>query len=150
MIARFRDTDDPVLHTHLLRALAYQTDERAVQRNFELILDPSFPGHDAAELLRRLSQKADNRELVFDWMVANWDRLVERLPSSQVRWLPWRASAFCSLTDHARVEAFFAPRMQGHPGGLRSLEQVLEDIALCAAIADAQRPGAIEVLSRAD
>jgi len=150
LVEGLRTTEDPVLRTHLLRALAYQTDEATVRRAFALILDPTFPGHQASELLRRLSQKADNQEIIFAWLMANWDAVLERLPPSHARWLPWRVSAFCATADHARVAAFFAPRMAGQTGGTQVLEEVLEKIALCAAIADAQRPGAVEAIAAGD
>ncbi len=146
LVERLRGEEDPALREHLMRALAFQTDPATLRRVWALILDPAFPKRDASELLRRQSHRADNQAAIFDWIVAHYDELAERLPRSHRAWLPWRSSGFCSLADRDRVEAFYRPFAEGPDGNLRTLENVIEGIELCAAIADAQRADALATL----
>jgi len=146
LIERLQRSDDPVLREHIVRALGYQSERAIVERVWALILDPTVPRPDASELFRRQAQRVANRELLFDWMVANYDALIERLPRSHRAWLPWRASAFCDAPSRDRVAAFFAGRVEAHQGGPRALENVLEKIELCTAIAQAQRADAVAAL----
>jgi hypothetical protein len=115
-----------------------------------LILDPTFSRRDASQLFRRQSQRVANREILFDWMVAHYDALLERLPRSHAAWLPWRASAFCDQESRDRIESFFAGRIEAHEGGPRTLANVLEMVEICTAFVQAQRANAIETITTGD
>ncbi|MEM7226201.1 MAG: M1 family metallopeptidase [Pseudomonadota bacterium] len=147
LIARLQDSDDAVLRNHILRALAFQTNPALVQRVWELILDPDFPRRDASRLLRHQGDRADNREVLFDWIVANHEAITQRLPRSHLAWLPWRAWTFCDLNSRDRVEAFFGPHAAEHQGGPRALANVLEAIEICAAVQQAQRADAVQAVA---
>lgn len=146
LIALRRKTDDAVLREHIIRALGYQTDRAMLERAWQLILEPSFPRRDAGQLLRRLGHRVDNREVLFAWMVENYDALIERLPRGYRAWVVWRTSAFCDSASRDRVEDFFADRVQPHRGGPRALENVLEYIEICTEFVQAQRPDAVRTL----
>ena len=51
-----------------------------------------------------------------------------------------RIAAFMMMAD------LFADRIQAHQDGPRALANVLEVIEICAAVAEAQRAGAVEAL----
>ncbi len=147
LIARLARARNSTLRSHLIGVLGFQRDGDVVKRVSDLILDPSLSKRDASDLLRRQSRMSANREVVFNWIVAHYDELLERLPRSHRKWLPWRASAFCSNQDRDRVEAFFAERIGRHSGGPRVLANVLEAIEICAAVVAAQRADAVAALT---
>lgn len=138
LIGILRETKDSVLRAHIIQALGYQTERVLVEKVWQHILDPDTPEWIASELLRRQSNRVDNREAVFDWIVKHYGQLPDRLSQRRMRWLPWRSSAFCSNEDRDRVEAFFSRHAKEQDGGKRALRNVLEYIEICAAVASVQ------------
>ena len=138
LIARLRTTNDPVLRNHLIQTIGYQTDPALTERVWQLILDPSLPGWQASQILRRQGRMADTSKVRLDWMIANYDEIVERLPRGHAAWLPWRVQGLCDRESRDRAEAFFAPHAAEHRGGPKALANVLEAIELCSAFAEAQ------------
>ena len=150
LIGWLAESDDAVLRRHIIRALAYQTDRPIVERVWELILNPAFSRREAGQLLRRQGDQVDNREVLFDWMVENYDEIVARLPRSHRAWLPWRAWTFCDRASRDRVEAFYKDRVAAHQGGPRALANVLEAIEICAAVAQGQGADVLEAIAARD
>ena len=148
LIETLRETDDPLIREHVIRALGYQTDQATLERVWKHILDPKTPEWIASSLLRRQSGRVDNREAIFEWITAHYDLLPERLSERRMRWLPWRSAYFCTKRDRDRVEAFYAERSKEHQGGERVLRNVLEQIEICAAVAQAQAADTAAVLGR--
>ncbi len=146
MIERLRTSDDAVLRNNLIAALGMQTDPVLAARVRTLVLDTETPGHIASQLLRRQARRVDNGEALLDWITENYDALLAKLPRRHRAWVVWRHSALCSKTARDRVQAFYVDRVQQHPGAPRALENVLEQIEICAATVTAQRAGALKVL----
>ncbi len=138
LIEVLRETEDGVLRAHIIQALGYQTERALLERVWQHILDPDTPEWIASELLRRQSNRVDNREAVFDWIVTHYDQLPDRLSHRRMRWLPWRSSAFCSTEGRDRVEAFYSRHAREQDGGKRALRNVLEYIEICAGVAKVQ------------
>lgn len=147
MIQHMKTTRTSVLRQHIVRALSHSTDPQVIERVWGLILDPETSKYDAGQLLRSQSQKADNAAALFDWMIANYDAILQRIPRSNHRWMPWRASAFCDSANRSRVEAFFSDPAKLKTSGPKVLQSVLEHIDLCIAFAQAQRPGALDAIA---
>ena len=83
-------------------------------------------------------------------MVANYDKLLARLPSRLGNHagseLPLVGGAFCDESGYAEVESFFKERVKSMPGAELSLAQVLEKIQLCGPRRAAQRPEVVKFL----
>ena len=148
LISQMKTTQNSVLRQHIIRALGHNSDPLIVKRVWSLIMDPEISKYDASQLLYRQSQKTDNMTVLFDWMTANYDAVLKRIPSSNHRWMPWRASGFCDSKNRERVSAFFSGPGKPKYSGPKVLQSVLEQIDLCIAFAQAQRPGALEAMAR--
>ena len=150
LIKHLYEKRDPVMHTHILRALAHSTDPIVIRRVRSLILDdPNVSGRDASQLLRRHADKADNRASLFEWIVANYSVIRKRIPHSHVKWLPWRAQGTCDRDSLKRVEAFLTMPDKADHIDRQVVANVLEEVRLCIAMAEAQRPSALKVLDAA-
>ena len=150
LVKHFNEKRDPVMHTHILHALAHSTDPEVIRRVRSLILDdPNVSGRDASQLLRRHAEKADNRASLFDWIVANYNAIRKRIPHSHVKWLPWRAQGTCDRDSLKRVEAFLTMPDKSDHIDRQVVANVLEEVRLCIAIAEAQLPSALKVLDDA-
>jgi hypothetical protein len=57
--------------------------------------------------------------------------------------MPWLAASFCDAERISAVETFLEPRIHRIAGGPRNLAASLESIRLCAALVEAQQPGAV-------
>jgi alanyl aminopeptidase len=124
---------DPRLRANMLQALASTKDPALSDRALELVFHERL---DVAELTTGIFVQAsqrETRERAFSFVTSRWDDITKRLPAS---WRPGLATAFdgsCSVDDAARLNAFFAPKVDEVAGLERALAQALETIRLCAA-----------------
>jgi hypothetical protein len=110
-------------------------------------------GIDARELQTFfLNPIPENREIVWQFIEQNFDRLNSTFPSARgipfASILPGAAAGFCDTSHRNQVTVFFEPRVQSLEGGARNLANTLERIDLCAARADVVGPAVREVLER--
>ena len=148
LAAVMRETDDPELRSHAIRALAWQTDPVLASWVRDLIMDPETSPFHASQLLRFQGRRADNSKAILDWLTDHYDSYAARIPRSHIAWLPWRVSGLCDRADRDRAAAFFETRVQDHRGGPRALANVLEAIDICIATSAGQRDSALLALSR--
>jgi hypothetical protein len=80
------------------------------------------------------------RERAWLWLTEHFDALSARLGASQVGYVPWLASSFCSEEAATEVKRFFAHRVDSLPGGPRNLAGSIEAISLCAEKANLHGP----------
>jgi alanyl aminopeptidase len=132
-------TGDALLRSQLLRGLGSVTEPQLAERARALALDPRVRLNELAIPLHAQMDQPETRDAAFDFVEAHWDELVARLGAAGAGRLVGLGAAFCAEDDARRVEAFFAPRVQGLGGGPRELAGTLERIRLCAAQVEAQR-----------
>ncbi len=123
---------------NLLSALGSFRNPTLARASVELLLSNDFDPREAFyPLLFGPLAYADTRDVPFDFIRANLDKLLARLPrevgGDYAASLPLVGNAFCDASHRAAVEAFFGPRIGQYTGGPRNLENVLEEIDLCTA-----------------
>ena len=119
----------------LLGAMAAARDPKLVARNFEVALSDAFDPRESMTLVWGGLNDPKNRQTTYDFVKANYDKLLARQPRQWGASLVGVGSAFCDAEHKADVESFFTERNARLPGGPRLLAQTLESITLC----DAQR-----------
>ncbi len=134
---------DRPLHNSFLGALGNSTDPVIVGRVREHMLDPDTPTEDVLALFRRQTRRSDNAQSTLKWITEHYDQLLDILPASQHPWLAWRVARSCDLEARDRIKSFFEPRVAKLAGAPRALKNVLENVSLCVALKEAQRPGVI-------
>lgn len=129
LVARLKDTDDPVLRFAFVDAIGGANDPALAQR---LALDDAIRGDDYLTLLGSMF-RAEQAERNWQWLSANVDALLDRAPTFERNVVIYAAASYCSTERADEVAALFEPRLGRIDGGRRTLDQVLERINLCAA-----------------
>jgi alanyl aminopeptidase len=132
--------------TRLLGALAAFPDPALVREALGLFLSGDFDPREADGILFSAGAWDESRQVLWEFVKANYDAIVARLPREATGVMPYFASSFCDAEHRRDVETFFKDRAAKLPGGPRNLAQTLEAIDLCVASKAAQQPGVREFL----
>jgi len=133
----------------LLSALGLFPQPELAQEGFALVLTDEFDLRESEYILLWASREQRSRDLAFDFVRKNWDKIAARVPRSMFEFgaiLPNVAEGYCDEQHRREVSDFFTGRSTVFPGGPRILAQQLEQIDLCIAYKKAQQPSVIEFL----
>ena len=125
----------------LYGALADFRDPALLEEAIALSLAPGADFRESSVILTAAAKDPDARPFVWDFLKANFDTVVAKMPREATGVLPYYAAGFCAAAPRRDIAAFFAGRIEKLPGGPRILAQALESIDLCIAARDAQEPG---------
>ena len=152
LFARLMDemlrTSDRARRERLLTGFQGAVDPELVQRVLALTLDARIDARESISVFWALGSDRETSRATFDFLKANYDALVARLPAgemSPVPYLPWVGARLCSRPE---IEGFFKERTTSVPGAPRILDQVLESVDQCVAQKQAQQAGLSAYLSR--
>jgi alanyl aminopeptidase len=140
-VTQFKAAVDPTERQRLLGALGSVHDARSAKA-LALALDPALKVNEVYATPRIQMRDPRTREAAWQWIEANFDALASRVSLRRAGYTPMLATSLCSEAGAARVEAFFAPRIQGMTGGPRTLAAALEETRLCAARVEAHKESA--------
>jgi alanyl aminopeptidase len=143
LVAAIPKTTDPVRRNAMLGALSHaQGAEADVVRDFAL--SPQVKVGEMAMILRGGRDTPAQRDGMWNWFTAHYDRIVARTGVFSGGYLPGLAAAGgCSNAEAQRVEDYFEPNLGQVPGMERGLAQVHEEIVLCGALKAHQDAGSI-------
>ncbi len=130
----------------LLSALGSFRDPALAREALDLFLSKEFDAREAYGILFAATRAEENQMLLWDFVKANYDAIVARLPREITGFVPFLGGNFCDAGHRAEVASFFQDRAAKLPGGTRTLEQTLETIDLCIASRSAQESGVREFL----
>jgi alanyl aminopeptidase len=143
LIAAIPKTTDPVKRNAMLGALSHARGAEAdVVRNFAL--SPRVKVGEMGMLLRGNRDTVAERDALWNWFTAHYDRIVARTGVFSGGYLPrLAAGGGCSDAEAQRVQAYFEPKLGQVPGLKRGLAQTHESIVLCSALKAHQDPASI-------
>ena len=118
---------------YLLSALAKVRDAKLRERVLGLTLQNDVSGRDADDLLADALEDEVNRRPAFDFLRANYDALVAKLPQDTMAWLIRPLGELCTREERELFAGFFKDRAANFLGGPRRYRQSLERIDLCIA-----------------
>ena len=153
MLRELKNNNDRRMRQRIIAALGSFRDPALVRAGFALILDPTIDARETfLPLLMGPTDEPVTRKLPFEFVKANYDRLVERLPAGGgfqggAR-LPMVGQTFCEEPSRQEFIAFFEDRAQQFVGEPRVYAQTLEKIRLCEARRMAENPGLAEFLKK--
>jgi alanyl aminopeptidase len=133
LVAATRATTSMRERSRLLGVLGQFRDPALVQATLALTLDPALPAHETIGLVSRVGGWAASAPLAYQFLRANWDALIARLPADAGAWLVWVGARTCDAALRADVAAFFDGRSTVRPGGPRTYAQALEAMDSCVA-----------------
>jgi len=148
LLARLAASNDSTLRGRILAALGHAEDPALAERALELSLDSRLRRNEAPQVLAVQLRNRRTRDRAWAWLKEHFDAFAERVGNTQAGSAPWYAAALCTAEAADDVQAFFEPRVSALAGGPRNLAGAVEAIRLCAARADAQRPGVDRAFKR--
>lgn len=113
-----------------------------------MTLSTDFDARESIDILRVEGSGRETFSRAWAFLVANFDRLAERLPRDAPADFPWLATNFSDEAHRAEAEAFFREKAPKYAGGPRMLAQALEVIQLRAAFKAAQQKNFDDFLKR--
>jgi alanyl aminopeptidase len=116
-----------------LGAMGAVRDAKLVEENLKIVLSDELDPRESLSLLWGAAGDPKTRQLAYDFVKANYDRILARLPKDSGASLAGIAGGFCDAEHRADAEAFFKERTPKLNGGPRVLAQTLESMALCDA-----------------
>ena len=135
LVAAIPKTTDPVRRNAMLGALSHaQGAEADVARDFAL--SPQVKVGEMAMILRGGRDTVAQRDGLWNWFTARYDKIVARTGAFAGGYLPrLAAGGGCSDAEAQRVENYFKPKLGQEEAGLkRGLAQTHESIVLCSAL----------------
>jgi cytosol alanyl aminopeptidase len=132
---------------HLLRALGSFHAPALVKLGMGLALGNEFDLRETGPLLWMPSRDPATRPVAYDFVKANFDGLVAKLPRDSGAYFPFFASDLCEPARVDDMKSFFQERSQKFTGGPRMLDQALESLKLCVAFKKAQGPSVEKFLA---
>ncbi|MDZ4801624.1 MAG: M1 family aminopeptidase, partial [Bryobacteraceae bacterium] len=136
----------------ILDAIGNFRDSEIAKRGLNLMLTGELDVRELTGLLMDYQENPETRTLPWEFVTANYDKLLPRLPTrlgvGAGAILPVAGASFCSTEGYSQVQNFFEQRIQTISGGQRSLAKTLESIQLCEARVPAQQPDVARFLKQ--
>jgi alanyl aminopeptidase len=150
LLKRFLDSQNAVEREEMLRALTHSDDPAFRRQLRELALTEKLRDNEVEHIIEPLMLREETRDDTWAWLRANLDPLAQRLPS----WFRGRiienAAGFCSQERYEEIDAELREQIAGYQRGPRSLAITLEQIQLCRALVDEQKPAIETLLARGE
>jgi alanyl aminopeptidase len=147
-LAEAKQAKDRRDRQRLLSALASFRDPELVNRAMSIVLTDQFDIRESSVLLYGGLSEPHTRRQVYDFVKANLDAVLSRMPEQSGRGLIRIGTAQCDASLKPELEFLFKERMGKIQGGPRTYEQALEQLDLCVKRREAQRPGVVSFLKR--
>lgn len=128
-----KKAEDRLERNRLISAMGHAQDPALAKANLDVALSQEFDPRESITLVFRVADEPKNRQLAWDFVKANYDKLVAPLPWRSGAALTQVAGHFCDETHRAEAEAFFKTKGEKFEGGPRIIAQLLEDMSLCIA-----------------
>ena len=100
-----------------------------------IVLTDAFGAREAYGLLMSATANEVSRNAYWPWIVSNFEAITQKIPDQWRRNTPRLAQYFCSQQGIAAVEKLYAEQGQFTPGYQRALDQTVESLQLCVALA---------------
>jgi alanyl aminopeptidase len=121
----------------ILGALASFRDRTLVKASLQLVLDPAMDGRETVGLLFGPLGNPATKDMPFEFVQANYDALIRRLPSGggsdAGAELPFVGGVACDESSRQKFVNFFQDRVRQFTGGPHNYAEALEGIRLCEA-----------------
>ncbi len=129
-------------------ALGGFVDPVLLKEAFALSLDPSLDFRETRYAYYSALGTDAGRTALWDFVKANFDAIIARMPRETTGGITYVASGFCDAAREKDAKAFLGGRVEKLPGGTRNLAQTLESVQLCTAARAAQEPSVREFLKK--
>ncbi len=104
----YENETDPEIQIGALRLLASFRDPQLVKRSLDFAVSSKVRNQDAAIQFVIALRDLETRDLAWDYVKANWDKVHAQLTESMGEYLVSATGSFCSATARDDVSSFFA------------------------------------------
>jgi alanyl aminopeptidase len=132
---------DRVERQRILGAMSDFRDPALVRRGFQIAMNDEFDPRESIQLVWGPSHARQVREAALDFVQANFDAIVQRMPRDYGAGMAEIAGGFCDDRHVQVLEDFFRPRVRRYPGGDRRFAQALQQVRQCSAFRAKSAPG---------
>jgi alanyl aminopeptidase len=140
-------TDDALVRRALLEALM-AAPEPLVEQSRALLLDGTVRGGEMYYAVRALLLEPSTLTASWTWLTAHLDAVAGRMPDAVKGYLPNMAGRLCDAAKEPEIRAAFAPYLESFVGARRELDNAVERVRVCAAVADKQRAPLVRWLDK--
>lgn len=138
VLAISRNSGDPGEKTDALRTLARFPDPALVKRTLDYTVSGEVRNQDAWIVLVALLRNRETRDLAWDYMQKNWDKVQAQLTISSGASVVSATGSFCSVRQRDEVVNFFATHKV--ESSERTLAKAVDSIDDCIQLRSAQEP----------
>ena len=137
LTAELAKTTDLLQRSRILGAMASFRDPSIARASMDLLIHSEIDVRESLPLLFGPLRASETEELPFEFVKANYDELLRRLPTSSLldarAQLPFVGGNACDAASRQEFVGFFEERARKFTGGQHNFDQVLERIRLCEA-----------------
>ena len=137
LLAELKKIDDRRQRQLVIGALGSSRDPKVAQAAMDLVLNSGLDPREVLFLLLGPLSNPETQRMPFDFVKANYDELIQRLPTGMGQdagaYLPFVGQALCDDGSRKEFVSFFEDRSKKFTGGPRNYNQTLEVIRLCEA-----------------
>jgi len=130
---RFAETSRPADRRLLLTTLGAFRDPELARKSLDFLFDPAIRPTEFLPLIGEVANHEPGRDLVFDWLVADYARVVAKMDPIRFPFLA-RSLAGPSLERQAALDAFFGDPAHQAPGTTTELARARADQAILRAL----------------
>jgi alanyl aminopeptidase len=132
----------------LIGALAGFRDPEIVKAALAITLTDELEARDSIALVFGAFHQEETRELAWEFLKANLDKLLARLPRDSGTGFLRFGGMFCDAAHRDDAAAFFKDRAPTYLEGPRSYTRMIERIDLCIARKQAHQPSVVALLKK--
>jgi aminopeptidase N/puromycin-sensitive aminopeptidase len=136
--AEAENSTDPEKKTRSLRALAYFDSPALVRRTLDYATSGKVRNQDSTGLMASLLSRPATRNEAWTYIKENWDKVRGQFTTFSGAQLVGATSTFCSATDKADVQQFFASHRVAASD--RALTRAVQSIDSCIELRATQGP----------
>jgi alanyl aminopeptidase len=148
LLAAAKTEKDRADRNRMLSALAQYRTVEVVKAHLPVVLGNDFDTRDAMRLLWGASGSYLTRDTAVEFLKANWDALVGKLPKEGGAGLVWVVAGGCDEKRRDEARAYFDGRSTKFMGGPRTFAIAMEAMDLCIAWRERQRASAVGFLEK--
>jgi cytosol alanyl aminopeptidase len=137
MTSELKKTTDLQQRGRILGAMASFRDPAITRAAMEMVIHSEIDPRESLQLLFGPLSTRETEKLPFEFVKANYDELIKRLPAgggsdagAELPRVAWQA---CDEASRQEFVSFFEERSKKFTGGAHTYDQVLEHIRLCEA-----------------
>lgn len=146
LLAAAKTEKDRTDRNRMLGALSQFRSVEVVKGHLPVVLGADFETRDAMRLLWGAASSYLTREAALEFLKANWEPLLAKLPKEAGAGMVWMAAGGCDAKSRDEARSYFDGRSTKYMGGPRTFAIAMEAMELCMAWRERQRGPALGFL----